>query len=86
MTLESDPFPPCYGNLETVFPLGPEGLRHSPGKCLACGHKTLCLKTAMEQKSGVVLHEEMVDRSYSAGMIGFFERWARKKTLASRKK
>lgn len=86
MTRSPDPLPACYGDLETVFPMGPEGLRHSPEACLSCDHKTPCLKTAMARKNSVAVHEELVDRAYDAGLMGFIERWSRKKTLSARKK
>lgn len=81
--------PPCFGDLDTVFPEGEDGLRSSPDACFACGHKTECLQTAMSGKKGDAVREAVLDRAYEAGMVGFFERWSRKKTLhkkAGRKK
>lgn len=86
MTTSQNPLPNCYGDLEKVFPMGSEGLRSSPETCLSCMHKTRCLKTAMGRKSGIAVHEEMVDRAYYSGMVGFLERWSRKKGLSVRKK
>ncbi|MCF8094366.1 MAG: hypothetical protein K9J79_03300 [Desulfobacteraceae bacterium] len=82
---ESQKRPECFGVLELVFPLSENGLRQTPEVCMACGHKTACLKTAIEQGGGLRVEDEKVDRAYQSGKIGFFERWARKKSLHSRK-
>lgn len=78
--------PSCFGDLAVVFPPSENGLRASPETCLACGHKTECLKTAMARESGLRVREEMVTRAYESGVIGFFERWSRKKQLHQRQK
>ena len=77
--------PECFGTLQTVFPMGEEGLRNTPVVCRACVFKTECLRAAMETREGLEVKEEKVDRAYSAGMMGFFERWSRKKTLYRQK-
>jgi len=76
----------CFGRLEKVFPPGSDGLRHSPEQCLQCRLKTECLKTAITGSHGIRVREEQLRRAYDSGMIGFFERWSRKKALARRKK
>ena len=73
--------PYCYGVLDNVFPLGADGLRSSPESCLPCIHKTRCLREALERNEGLKVRHEVVDRAYSAGMIGFLDRWSRKKKL-----
>ncbi|MCG6911030.1 MAG: hypothetical protein LJE94_13020 [Deltaproteobacteria bacterium] len=78
--------PPCFGELETVFPEGDDGLRHSPDECLRCREKTECLRAAMQGDPGLRVREEKVDRAYAAGMMGFFERWKRKKAFDTRRK
>jgi hypothetical protein len=78
--------PPCYGDLETVFPMGPEGLRGSPETCMACPHKTECLRRALKGERGMTVHAEKVDRAYASGTMGFFERWSRKKAIHRRMK
>jgi hypothetical protein len=35
----------------------------------------------MADRGGVIVREEMVDRAYASGRVGFFERWSRKKAL-----
>lgn len=75
------PCPPCYGDLDTVFPMGREGLRESPETCLACPHKTECLRRALQGDRGMTVREEKVDRAYASGTMGFFERWSRKKAI-----
>ena len=71
--------PVCFGDLDTVFPMGEDGLRHTPAGCMTCEHKTGCLRAAMKAGSGDQVREEMVDRAYDSGLIGFFQRWSRKK-------
>ncbi len=79
MTRDERPY--CYGKLECVFPMGEDGLRETPESCMVCYCKTECLRTAMQGQAGAQVREEKVDRAYAAGMMGFFERWSRKKTL-----
>lgn len=78
--------PYCFGKLEEVFPKGDDGLRHTPESCLVCIYKTKCLRSAMEGVEGLTVKEEKVDRAYEAGMIGFLDRWSRKKTLSLKRK
>jgi hypothetical protein len=85
-TVNKKKFPPCYGDIKTVFPMGDDGLRHSPESCMPCSYKTECLRKAMAEKGGISVKEEMVDRAYATGNVGFFERWSRKKTLSAKKK
>ena len=86
MTEKEGRRPECFGDLEIVFPLGADGLRHSPEHCLACAEKTDCLRQAVGSQSGDKVREEAVDRAYEAGVIGFFDRWARKKALYIKRK
>jgi hypothetical protein len=81
MKEEKPSYPACFGNLEIVFPESGDGLRASPETCLACLHKTECLRTAMKGTSGITVHEAAVDRAYTSGSMGFVERWSRKKEL-----
>lgn len=78
-------YPYCFGKLENVFPMGPDGLRCTPESCMICYCKTECLRTAAGSKEGIVIHEEKVDREYESGVIGFFSRWSRKKALNRKK-
>ena len=73
--------PSCFGQLDTVFPMRSDGLRVTPIECLQCLHKTACLRTAMEQSKGMKVREEMIDRAYHGGVIGFLQRWSQKKTI-----
>jgi hypothetical protein len=79
MTREERPY--CYGKIECVFPMGTDGLRETPESCMVCYCKTECLRIAMQGQAGTQVREEKVDRAYAAGMMGFFERWSRKKAL-----
>lgn len=84
MKKETSHRPSCFGVLEIVFPLGEDGLRSSPEKCLQCRLKTDCLRTAMQSPAGIRVREVCVDRAYDSGMMGFLERWSRKKTFQGR--
>lgn len=79
-------YPQCFGQLDKVFPIGNDRLRHTPQDCLECRDKTECLRSAVKGDEGIKVHEEKVDRAYDSGTIGFFERWSRKKNLHRRKK
>jgi hypothetical protein len=72
-------YPSCFGVLELVFPKDQTGLRNSPDACLRCELKTACLRTAIKGQDGLRVREEAVDRAYASGVIGFLERWSRKK-------
>ena len=77
-------YPYCFGKLEKVFPMGDDGLRHPPESCMVCLYKTECLRRAVQASGGLKIKEEQVDRAYAAGIMGFFERWSRKKDLHRR--
>lgn len=81
MSSDAKQRPPCYGDLDTVFPLREDGFRVSPIECLQCVHKTECLKRAMGETRGFSVREEMIDRAYRGGVIGFFQRWSQKKDI-----
>lgn len=78
--------PDCFGALDTVFPKASDGLRHTPETCLACSHKTECLKTALKGRNGLELKNDHIDKAYNSGMITFFERWSQKKHIKSKLK
>jgi hypothetical protein len=84
MTAPPEDRPPCFGALEIVFPQHEDGLRTSPESCLACGHKTACLRLAMTGKDGLRFREQYLDKAYEAGMVGFLERWSKKKEIRRR--
>ncbi len=77
--------PECFARLDRVFPLGTDGLRHTPPECLACEEKTECLRTALAGGEGAAVHEERLGRAYAVGEVGFLERWARQKALKRRR-
>ncbi|HSO66292.1 MAG TPA: hypothetical protein VLP30_00445 [Desulfatirhabdiaceae bacterium] len=85
MTHPKNDRPSCFGDLTSVFPKADDGLRHTPESCMVCDHKTACLRTAMTQKQGLTVREELLDRAYSSGMVGFLGRWSRKKDLHRKK-
>jgi hypothetical protein len=77
--------PDCFGDLNTVFPRRADGLRVSPIACLQCVHKTPCLRSAMADKQGLTVREEMIERAERGGLIGFFQRWSQKKSIQALK-
>jgi len=85
MGSKKNKYPECFANLNTVFPLGKDGLRHTPTTCLECLQKTECLRTAMQGREGLKVREEHMTRAYDSGMIGFLERWSRKKGIQRQK-
>jgi hypothetical protein len=86
MTREKKEYPYCFGKLDTVFPLGKDGLRHTPESCMVCFCKIECLRTVIKGPEGIKVEEERVKRAYGSGAIGFIERWSRKKALKRQKK
>jgi hypothetical protein len=78
--------PTCFGDLETVFPLRQDSLRVTPIACLQCQHKTECLRSAMGSRNGFSVREEMIDRAYRGGLMGFYQRWSQKKSIHRLKK
>lgn len=77
-----DEIPECFGELNVVFPKGEDGLRNSPEACMPCPVKTRCLREAMAGSDGLRAKEELTDRAYQSGRIGFMERWLRKKEFS----
>jgi len=85
MDQTKDSKPECFGDLDTVFPMGDHGLRQTPPTCFECPDKTECLRTGLRGQAGLKIHEEHIDRSYQSGMISFVERWSRKKIIEQRR-
>ena len=79
-------YPQCFGVLDSVFPKKENELRITPPDCLACSHKTECLKSAMQGTGGLKVKDEFIDRAYESKMIGFLERWSKKKDIDRRLK
>jgi hypothetical protein len=79
--------PPCYGDLDSVFPQGPEGLREVPEPCTPCPVKVECLKSAINQGQGAQeIGRELASREQEqlGGVAGFVRRWSRLKSLKKR--
>ncbi len=79
-------YPSCFGIIDSVFPKKENELRNTPATCLACSHKTECLKSAMQGPGGLKVKDEFIDRAYESKMIGFLERWSKKKDINRRLK
>ena len=84
MTRDERPY--CFSKLDVVFPMGPDGLRETPESCMVCYFKTECLRAAMQTVEAIEVREEKMERAHEAGMMGFLERWSRKKALHQRRK
>jgi hypothetical protein len=41
---------------------------------------------AIQGRDGLKVKEEQIDRAYQSGMIGFLERWSKKKAIDRKKK
>ncbi|NOY68616.1 MAG: hypothetical protein GXP53_03875 [Deltaproteobacteria bacterium] len=78
--------PDCFGDIGIVFPMGEDGFRESPEACMACAHKTECLRTAIARPAGLAVREEKLRRAYESRSISFFKRWSEKKMIAKRRK
>jgi hypothetical protein len=78
--------PECYGKLDIVFPMQKDGLRQTPESCMACSLKTDCLRAAIKDRQGLTVKQEIVDRAYASGRMGFLKRWSMKKNLAQKKR
>ncbi|MDY6990332.1 MAG: hypothetical protein SWQ30_20010 [Thermodesulfobacteriota bacterium] len=81
MPRSEDERPDCFGELDTVFPMGEEGIRTTPPACMKCPHVKLCIQTAMRGPEGLKLEEARIDRAYEYGLIGKLERWSKKKLI-----
>lgn len=73
---------PCFGILDEVFPMGPEGLREVVPACFECPQKTDCLKAALKTEEGVELRSQILDRTPATGLMGRIRRWSEKKSLS----
>lgn len=76
----------CFGDINTVFPMHEDGLRHSPESCMACSDKTECLRSAIKNPDGLQVQEEIVDRAYESKNISFLQRWSKRKYISKMKK
>ncbi|MDZ7695491.1 MAG: hypothetical protein U5R49_00715 [Deltaproteobacteria bacterium] len=72
----------CFGSLDEVFPMGPEGLREVVPACFECPQKTDCLKAALKTEEGVELRSQILDRTPATGLVGRIRRWSEKKSLS----
>ncbi|MCK7508794.1 MAG: JAB domain-containing protein [Desulfobacterales bacterium] len=50
--LETSRPPECFARIETVFPIGADGLRQTPPECLECDVKTDCLRVGAGRGTG----------------------------------
>ena len=76
----------CFGVLDSVFPVGTEGLREVVPVCFDCHDRKRCLQTALSTKEGLELRGEMLDRTSAVGIMGRLKRWSERKDLSRLKK
>jgi hypothetical protein len=72
----------CFGILDEVFPMGPEGLREVVPACFECPDKTDCLKAALNTEKGVELRSQILERTPATGFVGRLRRWSERKSLS----
>ncbi len=88
MDVPENSLPECFGDLKKVFPLGDDGLRQTPDLCLACNHKTDCLRKALVNGGAARIRFERIEQE--EGSSGFLRRWSARKhyfrTLEKEKK
>ncbi len=78
--------PECYGDLDKVFPPGPDGLRQVPRSCWDCASRVPCLKQAVSSgPQAAEFREERLARQDGGGLRGFVRRWSRLKSQHRRK-
>ncbi len=90
-----DNLPACFGVLDAVFPIGPEGLREVAPDCWPCASRVECLRSAASSDYGVralarererppaapAEPEQTPAADDPAGKVGeFLRRWSRLKT------
>jgi len=75
----------CFGILDQVFPMGPEGLREITPTCFECPDKTVCLKAALNTQEGVEFRSQLLDRTPATGVWARLRRWSEKKSLSRQK-
>jgi len=80
--------PDCFGKIDRVFPMTDSGFRETPIPCMdTCKHRVDCLRKALSSDPEADrLKNDQVDRAYDAGLMGFFERWSKKKSLNKKDK
>ena len=80
--------PKCFGQINTVFPMGPGGLREVAAECWPCVDRVECLRAAVASpEGGDALAGEMAKREqdHTGGVAGFYKRWSRLKSHKRRK-
>ena len=72
----------CFGLLDTVFPIGKEGLREIDPACFHCQDRKPCLQAALTTTKGLVFRSEVLDRTAATGLVGRLKRWSDRKALS----
>ena len=82
----TNPKKDCFGILDSVFPMGKEGLREIVPTCFECPERKACLQTALNTEQGFELRSEVLTRSSAGGFLGGLRRWSEKKELSRLRK
>ena len=72
----------CFGILDSVFPVGEDGLREIVAACFECSGKKECLQAALKTDDGFKLRKEVLDRQPAGGLVGKLRRWSERKELS----
>jgi len=72
----------CFGILDSVFPMGDEGLREVVQDCFDCPDRKACLEAALLTKEGLDFKSEILKRAPAEGLVGRIRRWSEKKMLS----
>ncbi len=72
----------CFGVLESVFPLGDEGIREVRAECFDCPLKKECLQTALKTREGLNFRAELIARAPVRGIADRIRRWSEMKDIS----
>lgn len=72
----------CFGILDEVFPVGPNGLREVVAQCFECRQKKACLQKALATREGLQFRRQILERADRQGLVGRLQRWSQKKALS----
>ena len=77
--------PECFGVMDKVFPMGPDGLRNTPEGCQKCPEKVACLRAALATPAGAEVNRGGVGPPTPANrMVKGLRRWSALKAARQR--
>lgn len=78
--MAKDNTPECFGDPDTVSPIGKEGFPEPQEKCLACTHLKPCLKAAWTKRHPAEDYKFSFEENSTITRISrFCKRWSRLK-------